>query len=362
MTWNSASRATSTGPVRGGSQVAARRAARPSTAPPPCSSPSSSRPSRAASPRWSTSSAWPARRPPGCCRRWSATSWSSATAPAASGPGSVFATFAVRHDRLGDLVELAQPSLERLGKLTGETINLAVPDGEEILQVSQVDGRHVLGAMNWLDVDVPAHCSAVGKLFYALRRRCRCPTGPLPRRTPHTITTARRAGGRARGRPRRSAGPAPTRSSSPAWSRSPRRSVTPTARSSPASRSRARCCGSAATTSPTSPPPWSPRPTGSPGGSGTIRRPTRRQAVHRTSHHTSHPSSPVRARGEQERQEPHDPRRDPQGALRRDADRQRAARARADPARAGHRPDPGDDALRGADPLAGGGRCAVRAR
>jgi DNA-binding IclR family transcriptional regulator len=104
--------------------------------------------------------------------------------------GSVFATFAVRHDRLGDLADLAQPTLERLGKLTGETINLAVPDGTEILQVSQVDGRHVLGAMNWLDVDVPAHCSAVGKLFYAYGSMP-LPTGPLPRRTPHTVTTSR---------------------------------------------------------------------------------------------------------------------------------------------------------------------------
>lgn len=102
--------------------------------------------------------------------------------------GSVFATFAVRHDRLTDLADLARPAMERLGKLSGETINLAVPDGDEILQVSQVDGRHVLGAMNWLDVDVPAHCSAVGKLFYAYGAMA-IPTGELPRRTPHTLTT-----------------------------------------------------------------------------------------------------------------------------------------------------------------------------
>jgi IclR family transcriptional regulator, acetate operon repressor len=102
--------------------------------------------------------------------------------------GSVFATFAVRHDRLADLAELARPSLERLGKLCGETINLAVPNGEDIVQVFQVDGRHVLGAMNWLDVDVPAHCSAVGKLFYAYGA-IPLPTGELPRRTPSTLTT-----------------------------------------------------------------------------------------------------------------------------------------------------------------------------
>ena len=70
---------------------------------------SSSRPSRAASPPWSTSSGWPAPPPRACCRRSSATSWSSATAPEASAPGSVFATFAVRHDRLGDLADLARP-------------------------------------------------------------------------------------------------------------------------------------------------------------------------------------------------------------------------------------------------------------
>jgi IclR family transcriptional regulator, acetate operon repressor len=102
--------------------------------------------------------------------------------------GSVFATFAIRHDRLADLAELAQPSLERLGKLSGETINLAVPNGDDIVQVSQVDGRHVLGAMNWLDVDVPAHCSAVGKLFYAYGA-IPPPPGDLPARTPYTITT-----------------------------------------------------------------------------------------------------------------------------------------------------------------------------
>jgi IclR family transcriptional regulator, acetate operon repressor len=104
--------------------------------------------------------------------------------------GSVFASFAVRQDRLADLVDLCQPGLERLGQLTGETINLAVPDGEEILQLSQVDGSYVLGAMNWLDVDVPAHCSAVGKLFFAYAAMP-MPVGPLPRRTPATITSVR---------------------------------------------------------------------------------------------------------------------------------------------------------------------------
>jgi DNA-binding IclR family transcriptional regulator len=36
-------------------------------------------------------------------------------------------------------------------------------------------------------VSVPAHCSALGKVFYAYHTLS-LPTGPLERRTPHTIT------------------------------------------------------------------------------------------------------------------------------------------------------------------------------
>ena len=57
------------------------------------------------------------------------------------------------------------------------------------------------------------------------------------------------------------------------------------------------------------------------------------------------------------------PRGDPAGALRRDARRQRPARAGADPTRGSPRGiDAGVDAVRRADPLAGGGRRPVRAR
>ena len=59
---------------------------------------------------------------------------------------------------------------------------------------------------------------------------------------------------------------------------------------------------------------------------------------------------------------PHDSRRDPQGPLRRDAGRQRAGRQGPDQPgpREGH--GPGPDAVRGAHPVAGGGRRPLRAR
>jgi IclR family acetate operon transcriptional repressor len=103
-------------------------------------------------------------------------------------PGALFDTYASRRDPIQDLGELAQPVLERLGDLTGETINLAVPRGSSIVQVSQVDSRYLLGATNWVGIDVPPHCSAAGKVFYAYGALS-LPSGDLPRLTPQSVGT-----------------------------------------------------------------------------------------------------------------------------------------------------------------------------
>jgi len=102
-------------------------------------------------------------------------------------PGAVFALYAVRHGGRSDLVELATPVLERVGAETGETVNLAVPRGDVVVQIAQVDSAYLLGTTNWVGVSVPAHCSALGKVFYAYGTMP-LPPGPLERRTPQTIT------------------------------------------------------------------------------------------------------------------------------------------------------------------------------
>ena len=79
------------------------------------------------------------------------------------------------------------PVLERVGAETGETINLAVPRGDVVVQIAQVDSVHLLGTTNWVGVRVPAHCSALGKVFYAFGTLA-LPTGRLERRTAFTIT------------------------------------------------------------------------------------------------------------------------------------------------------------------------------
>lgn len=93
--------------------------------------------------------------------------------------GPLFAIYAAQHDTTQDLLDVAQPTLDDLGERTGETVNLAVPRGEEVVQIAQVDSDYLIGATNWLDVSVPPHCSALGKVFYAYRAMS-LPDGELP--------------------------------------------------------------------------------------------------------------------------------------------------------------------------------------
>ncbi len=101
-------------------------------------------------------------------------------------PGALFAAYTARHDPVDQLVTLARPSLDAINKRTGETVNLAVPRGSAVVQVVQVDAKFVLGVTNWVGVDVPAHCSALGKICYAYGG-LEVPDRPLGRRTARTI-------------------------------------------------------------------------------------------------------------------------------------------------------------------------------
>jgi len=101
-------------------------------------------------------------------------------------PGPVLTRYAGRAG-IADLVTAVQPTLERLGEKTGETVNLAVPVADGVEQVAQVDSRYLLGATNWVGLRVPLHCSALGKVFVAYGA-AELPRGPLERRTQHTIT------------------------------------------------------------------------------------------------------------------------------------------------------------------------------
>lgn len=102
-------------------------------------------------------------------------------------PGTAITDYALSLRPEDDLVRLAQPHLQRLGALTGETVNLAIPFGGEVRQVAQVDSTYLLGAVNWLDRPVPFHCSALGRVFLAHGEPL--PAGRLTRYTDRTITS-----------------------------------------------------------------------------------------------------------------------------------------------------------------------------
>ena len=232
-----------------------------------------------------------------------------------------------------NVVELARPSLDALAASSGETINLAVPAHNGVEHVAQVDSRHFLGAGQWLGRVVDYHCTAVGKVFMAFGR-APMPTAPMAKHAPATITDPRRLraelqgrrahrlrdrGRRARARPGGDRGAGPRRSGRRRRrAQHHRTDVADDAGADPR----------AATDS------------------------DRRGAGHRAG---------ASATASKELT-PHDPRGDPATAVRRDPCRQRAGGQGRRQRGAGDRARARADAVRRADPVAGGGRRPLRAR
>lgn len=109
-------------------------------------------------------------------------------------PGEMFVRYAWRGDAEAGLVEVARPFLDRLGAVTGETVNLGVahdgPDGpgSMVEQIAQVDSRYLIGGTNWVGRPVPLHCTALGKVLLA-HGAAALPPGRLAARTPRTISS-----------------------------------------------------------------------------------------------------------------------------------------------------------------------------
>ena len=99
--------------------------------------------------------------------------------------------------RLGDaaqrsLARSVRPYLRELVEFSGETANLAVLEGDDVVYVAQVPSPHTLRMFAEVGRHVPPHSTAVGKVLLAAMPRERAlsilrRTG-LPPRTPSTIT------------------------------------------------------------------------------------------------------------------------------------------------------------------------------
>jgi len=103
-------------------------------------------------------------------------------------PGEVFVSYAWRSGAEAGLITVAQPFLDRLGEVTGETINLGVASRGTVEQIAQVDSTYLIGGTNWVGLSVPLHCAALGKVLLAYGA-AELPPGRLARRTSRTITS-----------------------------------------------------------------------------------------------------------------------------------------------------------------------------
>jgi len=86
----------------------------------------------------------------------------------------------------------AQPSLAQLVDEVGETANMAVLEGDEVVYVAQVPSRHSMRMFTEVGRRVNPHCTGVGKALLAqlsdpVAKEIIGRTG-LPAHTPHTIT------------------------------------------------------------------------------------------------------------------------------------------------------------------------------
>jgi len=73
----------------------------------------------------------------------------------------------IAHSIRFPIAETARPYLRGLSEKTGETVDLAVLDGEKAVFVDQIPGSHRLRAVSAIGVSFPLHCTANGKAMLA---------------------------------------------------------------------------------------------------------------------------------------------------------------------------------------------------
>jgi IclR family acetate operon transcriptional repressor len=73
----------------------------------------------------------------------------------------------IAHSIRFPIAETARPYLRELSEETGETVDLAVLDGDKAVFVDQIPGSHRLRAVSAIGVSFPLHCTANGKSMLA---------------------------------------------------------------------------------------------------------------------------------------------------------------------------------------------------
>lgn len=95
----------------------------------------------------------------------------------------------------GDIRMTARPVLVQLAEASRETVHLAALDEDEVINIEQISGPHLVRDTNWVGRRTPLHCVANGKALLAFRPAseiARVLAGPLARFTERTIVDAER--------------------------------------------------------------------------------------------------------------------------------------------------------------------------
>ncbi|MBO0807783.1 MAG: helix-turn-helix domain-containing protein, partial [Actinobacteria bacterium] len=67
-----------------------------------------------------------------------------------------------------DLIARLQPAMDKLSQQTGETVNLAVPAGQDVLNVAEVSSTYILNSSGgWIGRRTTPHAVANGKVLLA---------------------------------------------------------------------------------------------------------------------------------------------------------------------------------------------------
>lgn len=91
-----------------------------------------------------------------------------------------------------DLVAALRPAMEHLARLSGETVNLAVPSGSHVLNVAELPSAFILSSSTgWTGRTTASHAAANGKVLLAFGELALPESGELERFTPRTVTSRR---------------------------------------------------------------------------------------------------------------------------------------------------------------------------
>jgi IclR family transcriptional regulator, acetate operon repressor len=90
-----------------------------------------------------------------------------------------------------DLVRLARPICEALSETVQETVNVAVLDNNEVINLDQVIGSSAIVSMNWVGKRNPLSCTSTGKVLLAFLPDAKKYLTKLETCTKYSITDAK---------------------------------------------------------------------------------------------------------------------------------------------------------------------------